>query len=61
MAADHLVGFFDEPLAFGDAGPKLMLVLFEFARLTVAPGIAGLLGYGKFLCRPFCETDGRRF
>jgi hypothetical protein len=41
MALDHRVGFVREPLAGRDAGAQLLLIRFDLAGLTFAPGGAG--------------------
>jgi hypothetical protein len=38
VAADHRVGLVDQLLALLDAGAKLLLIVFELARLALAPG-----------------------
>ena len=43
VAVDHRIGFVSQPLAGRDAGAQLLLILFDFARLTFAPGGAAFL------------------
>lgn len=42
VAFDHGVGLVRQPLAGGNAGTQLLLILFDFARLTLTPGAAAL-------------------
>ena len=53
VAADHRVGLVDQPLALGDAGAQLLLIVLELLGLALTPGGAVLfVGDEEFLPSP---------